>query len=58
MNNSSYIEEKEIIKINNKNFTVITRISENSLSKESLIKLIVEYAMRELEQEESLDEEL
>lgn len=58
MNNSSYIEEKEIIKINNKNFTVITRISENSLSKESLIKLIVEYAMRELEQEELLDEEL
>lgn len=53
-----HIKDKEIVKINNKEFLVTTSITEKSLSKESLIKLIVEYAMRELEQEELFDEEI
>lgn len=52
MSNTTYIEEKEIIKINNKEYTVITRISKDSLSKESLIKLIVRYVIRQLGQED------
>lgn len=52
MSNLIYVEEKENIKINNKNFSVVTRIPKKSLSKESLINLIVEYAMRELNQED------
>ena len=45
---NSKLEEKEIYEVDNKKYTVITRISENCLSKESLKKLICNYAMREL----------
>lgn len=48
MSSATYIEEKEVIKINNKEYTVITRCTKDSLSKESLIKLIVDYVIREL----------
>ena len=52
MSSATYIEEKEIIKINNKEYTVITRCSKDSLSKESLIKLIIAYVIRQLRQED------
>ena len=45
---SENIEEKEIYEINNKKYTVITKVSKNSLSKEKLKKLICNYAMKEL----------
>ncbi len=48
---SKNIEEKEIYEINNKKYTVITRISKNSLSKENLKKLICNYAMKELQED-------
>lgn len=41
-------EEREICEINNKKFTVITRISDNSLGKDKLVKLIAEYVLQEL----------
>jgi hypothetical protein len=47
---NSKLEEKEIYEVDNKKYTVITRISENCLSKESLKKLICNYAMRELQE--------
>ena len=37
---NSKLEEKEIYEVDSKKYTVITRISENCLSKESLKKLI------------------
>ena len=49
MNN---IEEKEIYEINNKKYIVITKMSEKSLNKEKLEKIICNYAMKELNQEE------
>lgn len=52
MSNSTYIEEKEIIKIDNKEYSVIIRNSKNPLSRESLIKLIVGYVIRQLGQED------
>ena len=48
-------EECEICEIGNKKFTVITRISDNSLEKDKLIKLIVEYAFRELNDRKNND---
>jgi len=51
MNNLS-IEEKEIYKIDNKEFTVITKVSNDCLNKDKLIKLIAGYAMQELKQED------
>ena len=47
---NSKLEEKEIDEVDSKKYTVITRISENCLSKESLKKLICNYAMRELQE--------
>ena len=54
---NSKLEEKEIYEVDNKKYmirkclwTQITRISENCLSKESLKKLICNYAMRELQE--------
>lgn len=52
MSSATYIEEKEIVKINNKEYKVITRCTKYSLSKESLIKLIVDYVIRQLGQED------
>ena len=43
------LEEKEIYEVDSKKYTVITRVSENCLGKESLKKLICNYAMRELQ---------
>ena len=46
----SKLEEKEIYEVDSKKYTVITRVSENCLGKESLKKLICNYAMRELQE--------
>lgn len=45
-------EKKEICTIDNKKFTVITRKATECLSKEKLIQLIVNYAIRELNKED------
>lgn len=45
-------EKKEICEIDNKKFTVITRVSNDSLEKDKLVKLIAGYAMQELRQED------
>ncbi len=42
------IEEKEIVEINNKKYTVITELSNNRLSLESLKKLLINYVIEEL----------
>lgn len=47
MSDENY-EEKEICTINNKNYYVITRVTNNKLSKKELINLIVSYGMQEL----------
>ena len=47
---NSKLEEKEIYEVDSKKYTVITRVSENCLGKESLKKLICKYAMRELQE--------
>lgn len=47
-----YNEEKEIYEVDNKKFTVITRVSNNNFSKDKLIRLIAGYAMQELRQED------
>lgn len=52
MSSARYIEEKEVVKINNKEYTVSTRCPKYSLSKESLINLILDYVIRQLEQED------
>ena len=41
-------EDKEIYTINNTEYTVISKKMENSLGKEKLIDLIVNYAIQEL----------
>lgn len=45
------IEEKEIYEVNNKEYTVITKVSNDVLNKESLKKLICNYAMKELQED-------
>lgn len=47
----NYIEEQETYTIENKNYNVITRVTKEKLSKESLIKLIAKYGTQELETE-------
>ena len=47
---STNIEEKEIYEVNNKKYTVITKVSNNVLNKESLKKLICNYVMKELQE--------
>ena len=42
------IEEKEIVEINNKKYTVITELSNNRLSLESLKKLLINYVIEEV----------
>ena len=49
---NSKLEEKEIYEVDSKKYTVITRISENCLSKESLKKLICNNAMREFQEKD------
>ena len=41
-------EDKEIYTINNTEYTVISKTTENSMGKEKLIDLIVNYAIQEL----------
>lgn len=50
--NETYIEEKETYTIENKNYNVTTRVAQQRLSKESLIKLIAKYGMQELQTED------
>ena len=50
MMENTKLEKKEIYEVDNKKYTVITRVSENCLSKESLKKLLCNYAMRELQE--------
>ncbi len=45
-------EIRETYTLENKEYTVITRICNNRLGKDKLIKLIAGYAMQELRQEE------
>lgn len=45
-------EDKEIYTINNTEYTVISKKMENSLGKEKLIDLIVNYAIQELKHPE------
>lgn len=45
-------EDKEIYTINNTEYTVISKKTENSLGKEKLIDLIVNYAIQELKHPE------
>ena len=51
MNDENY-EEKEICTINNKNYYVITKVSNDRLSKKELINLIVDYGIQELDEKE------
>ena len=45
-------EIKETYTLDDKEYTVITRVSNNSLGKDKLVKLIAGYAMQELRQED------
>lgn len=45
------IEEQEIYTIENKKYNVITRVTEQKLSKDNLIKLIARYGIQELQSE-------
>ena len=42
-------EKTEIYTIDNKNYNVITRVTNQKLSKENLIKLITRYGVQELQ---------
>lgn len=44
--------EKEICTINNKKYYVITKVSDDGLSKKELINLIVDYGIQELDEKE------
>ncbi len=44
-------EKPEIYTIDNKNYNVITRVTNQRLSKENLIKLITRYGIQELQSE-------
>lgn len=46
--NSDFKEETEIYTIDEKDYKVITRVSKDNLSKDTLMKLLVRYAMYEL----------
>lgn len=46
------IEERETYTIENKNYNVITRVTNQRLSKEKLVKLIAKYGIQELQSEE------
>ena len=48
----NHIEEKEIYTIDNKEYNVITRVTEQKLTKDSLIKLIARYGIQELQSNE------
>lgn len=45
-------EKKEVYTIGDKNYNVITRVTEHRLDKEYLIKLIVKYGIKELQIED------
>lgn len=47
--NEFNIEEREIYEIGNKKYNVIVRTTKETLNKDKLIKLIVEYGIQELE---------
>lgn len=48
----NHIEEKEIYTIDNKEYNVITRVTEQRLTKDSLIKLMARYGIQELQSKE------
>lgn len=43
------LEEKQIVEIDNKKYTVISRNAKEVFSKEKLVKLIAKYALAELQ---------
>ncbi len=45
-------EKKEIYTVKGKNYTVIAKVTDEKLSKENLIKLIVQYGLEELQRED------
>jgi len=49
---SNSSEKKEVYTIDNKNYNVITRVTNQKLSKENLIKLIARCGIQELQAED------
>lgn len=45
------IEDKQIVEIDNKKYTVISRNSKEVYSKEKLVKLIAKYALDEIQKD-------
>ena len=45
------LEEKQIIEVDNKKYTVISRKAKEVFSKEKLVKLIAKYALAELQKD-------
>lgn len=45
-------EKKEIYTVKGKSYTVITKVTEEKISKEDLIKLIVQYGLEKLQRED------
>ncbi len=45
-------EKKEIYTVKRKSYTVIAKVTDEKLSKENLIKLIVQYGLEELQRED------
>ena len=43
------IEEREVYTIDNKKYNVIIRVTNNKLTKDSLIKLIARYGLQEMQ---------
>lgn len=50
MNEKGY-EKEEIVEVDNEKYTVITKIAKDVLSKDKLVKLICNYAIREINEE-------
>ena len=50
--NENNVEEKEIYTIDNKEYNVITIVTNSKLSKDSLVRLIARYGIQELQSEE------
>lgn len=45
------LEEKQIIEVDNKKYTVISKKAKEVVSKEKLVKLIAKYALAELKKD-------
>lgn len=46
------IEEREVYTIDNKEYNVITRVTDTKLTKDSLVKLIARYGLQEIQSNE------